>query len=202
MNGIAFEGKRAHWAFVKAMTVVFERAAAKVKHRVSVLTGMTPARYDLLHAVFRRNAWMGRARPKRPLIPFGELVLKLGLAVSTVSRAVARMEELGFLRRFTPDHDRRATVVVITTLGVKAFHAAQRALRFSLDACVRAIEHVPQRADNVERGDADAADGEFLLDLEDALIREIRHFAHCFGATAHPMYALRYVEAYPCGPRG
>lgn len=203
MNGFAWEGKRAHWAFVGVMRRLFDREAARVKHRRSVLTGMTAARYDLLHAVYRRNQWMGRLRPARPVIPFGELVKKLGLAVSTVSRAVMRMEEIGWLRRFTPDHDRRATVVAITTLGVKTFHAAQRAVRFAFDACVRAVERVPRSLAcdlNVERGDAPPADPAFLMDMYDR-VALVRYIARWFGSVAHAMYAPGYVEGYPCTRR-
>lgn len=204
MNGLSYEVKRAHWRFTWMMIRVWERAARSVGHRRSVLTGMTPARYDILHSVYRRFQWMKKKRwgaSRLPLIPFGTLVKKLGLSASTVSECVSRMVDLGLLRKKRADHDRRSVIVLITKLGIKAFHAAQRGVRLALSLVLHGLEQWPMPHAELRRGDAVPPEWEFLCTGTwdrpfFTIASEARLFARFFGSRADPIHAPDYVELY------
>ena len=76
--------------------------------------GLTPARYDLLHALRARKYGMGQTH----------LVKVLGVARSTVSEMLGSLEELGFVRREIDPSDRRRKIVWITEEGLARLDAA------------------------------------------------------------------------------
>nr|2A61_A Chain A, transcriptional regulator Tm0710 [Thermotoga maritima]2A61_B Chain B, transcriptional regulator Tm0710 [Thermotoga maritima]2A61_C Chain C, transcriptional regulator Tm0710 [Thermotoga maritima]2A61_D Chain D, transcriptional regulator Tm0710 [Thermotoga maritima] len=68
--------------------------------------GITPAQFDILQKIYFEG-------PKRP----GELSVLLGVAKSTVTGLVKRLEADGYLTRTPDPADRRAYFLVITRKG-------------------------------------------------------------------------------------
>lgn len=195
MHAYSFEAKRVHIRVGMFVRKAFVMAARKRRRKASVLGDMTLARYDILHAVYRRFAWLKKRRRPRTkmVIPFDSLVRKLGLSISTVSVAVARMEELGFVRRVRSDRDRRCTIVEITTLGEKAFHAAQRVVRVLHANLGIAFLGRAAVAKLPLRGDARSPTAFVRGELEE-LARDERRFARFFGSLADAFYMPRFIE--------
>ena len=117
MNRLLFSLKRAHQA-----TLRFSRHALKG-------TGLTQARYDLLHAV----------KLKKGCISQRELDEVLGVTRATVSRMLGSLEELGFVRREVDPRDRRCNIVWLTAEGAACLQATYDKIvrpgwvRFALD---------------------------------------------------------------------
>jgi DNA-binding MarR family transcriptional regulator len=114
MHAVTFEFKRAHW-----------KSVAFGKEVVKDIDGMTPARFDFLHAIRMsatnihpsvRSRW---ARQKR----VREL---LGLHPMTISRMAIRLEELGWIERVTDDDDERYRILQLTDAGHQAILAAEK----------------------------------------------------------------------------
>jgi DNA-binding MarR family transcriptional regulator len=78
-----------------------------------------------------------------------DLVDRLGLAKSTVSRVVASMVERGWVGREATDSDGRGIILMLTDEGVDAAARLQRARRQRMEAL---LERVPsgRRGDVVE----------------------------------------------------
>jgi DNA-binding MarR family transcriptional regulator len=116
MNRLFFSLKRAYQA-----TLRFSRRALRD-------TGLTAARYDLLHAL-----------PKKRSMRQRDLERVLGVTRATVSRMVGSLEELGFVRREVDPDDRRCKIVWLTEEGAARLEAAYKKVvkpgwvRFALD---------------------------------------------------------------------
>jgi DNA-binding MarR family transcriptional regulator len=104
MNRLSFSLKRAHQAALR-----FARHALDG-------TGLTPARYDLLHAVKLRKGRMSQR----------DLERVLGVTRATVSRMLASLEELEFVRREVDPTDRRCNIVWLTAEGAACLEATYR----------------------------------------------------------------------------
>ena len=104
MHKLLFSLKRAHQASLR-----FSRL---------MLTGkrLTPARYDLLHALRLRTGIYGMTQ--------GRLHRVLGVCRATVSRMLGSLEELGLVRRKVNPIDRRRKDVWITDEGFACLQAA------------------------------------------------------------------------------
>jgi DNA-binding MarR family transcriptional regulator len=99
MHFVAFAFKRAHRASLALVRPWLGRSP------------ITPARYDILHAIHRSQGYGHQA----------ELCRTLGLSNATISRAVKRLEELGIVRRERASFDRRLKAVRFTAEGLREF---------------------------------------------------------------------------------
>jgi len=107
MHFMAFAFKRAHYTSLR-----LGRQYAKP-------FGLTPARFDMLYAI-RRDKNRSQAF----------LARTLGVAGVTVSRMLAKLETLGFVRRVGPESpDRRVKRVRLTKLGRRHLHLVLRKLK-------------------------------------------------------------------------
>jgi DNA-binding MarR family transcriptional regulator len=100
MNAVAFGTKRAFHGFLRVMR----------KPLASV--GLTPARFDMLFAMFSKGD-----RQNRRWISQRALRRALGVCSSVVSRMVRKLEELGLVVRERSEFDRRQILVRLSDLG-------------------------------------------------------------------------------------
>ena len=136
MNKIFFSLKRAHHA-----TLRFARLMLTDK-------GLTPARYDLLHALRLQRGGYGMGQRRLHRI--------LGVCRATVSRMLGSLEKLGLVRRERDPIDRRCKQVWITEEGFARLQAAydpivrrgwvQSALTFVLGTCGHFEWRAPKHA--------------------------------------------------------
>jgi DNA-binding MarR family transcriptional regulator len=104
MHAIFFGLKRAH------------HGTLRITRRVLAALGLTAARFDLLYAVKSERRGMIQSALRKVL----------GVSRATVSRMLASLEELGFLRRTVTAQDRRQKLVELTTKGWWRIVRAQR----------------------------------------------------------------------------
>jgi DNA-binding MarR family transcriptional regulator len=126
MHAISFQLKRAH-----LQAVAFGRVA------VAKVGRMTPARFDLMYALRQPNLrderdnrhFQGPVRfePLMAGVFQSELTRVLGLARSTVSRMLKRLEELGWITRMRIGlEDGRSKYVRLTKEGLRRIWRAMR----------------------------------------------------------------------------
>lgn len=134
MNAVTFEIKLAH-VRATASAVAFFKAAA-VRMNEPMLGDMTPARFDIMQAVYvfdepdhKRRAATGRP-PIPRLRPMAGLIKILGLAASTVSLGVKRLAELGWVKVKRREYDRRIADVYLTEDGLKVLALAKVCLEY------------------------------------------------------------------------
>lgn len=132
MNALTFQIKLAHLRATSSAVAFFKEAAVRLKK--PMLEDMTPARFDIMQAVFlvdepdhRRRAAEGRPALPR-LRPMAGLIKVLGLAASTVSHGVKRLAEIGWLLVRRRDCDRRIADVFLTEEGLEALALAKQCL--------------------------------------------------------------------------
>jgi DNA-binding MarR family transcriptional regulator len=106
MNAIFFGFKRAYHGTLR----VTRRALARL--------GLTAARFDLLHVVWKGGTMMTQR----------ELRKALGVSGPTVSRMLGSLEELGLVERDVSDLDRRERYVTLTTTGRRSVRKAAQLL--------------------------------------------------------------------------
>lgn len=90
MHVLSYEMKRAHWKMVGVAFETFGRV--REAHGEETLDHMTPARYDILHAMYLRAKKIRAGEPRRGddcVISMQLLVERLGLHRSTISKCVA-----------------------------------------------------------------------------------------------------------------
>ena len=89
----------------------------RVSRDVAAAFGLTPARADMLYAIFRVPvaAYVGAAG--RGSLTQRELRRELGVSAPTVSRMVRSLEALGFVKRSPSIHDRRTLDIRLTDFG-------------------------------------------------------------------------------------
>lgn len=134
MNALTFEIKLAH-VRATASAVAFFKAAA-IRMNEPMLEDMTPARFDILQAVYvfdepyhKRRAATGRS-PIPRLRPMAGLIKILGLTGSTVSLGVKRLAELGWVTVRRREYDRRYADVYLTDDGLKVLALAKVCLEY------------------------------------------------------------------------
>ena len=153
MNRLLFSLKRAYQAMLRLPRVGLQN------------TGLTAARYDLLHAL-----------PKKGSMRQQDLERVLGVTGATVSRMLGSLEELGFVRREVDPDDRRCKIVWLTEEGARRLKAAYEKVvkpgwfRFALDwalgprrhgdifgprFCFKEMWEIHQRLWPIRRGFAD-----------------------------------------------
>jgi len=89
----------------------------RVSRDVAAAFGVTPARADMLYAIFRVPVadYLGAAG--RGALTQSDLRRELGVSAPTVSRMVRSLEALGFVKRTRSSHDRRTLDVSLTDFG-------------------------------------------------------------------------------------
>ena len=103
VNRIFFSLKRAH------------QSVLRFSRQMLLNKGVTPARYDMLHALnLRRNSGIAQK----------QLQIILGVHKATVSRMLGSLEELGLVRRDINPFDRRCKDVWLTDEGFARLQAA------------------------------------------------------------------------------
>lgn len=135
MNAIMFQLKRA-----------WRAAVTTGRWTIRVVADMTPARFDIM--LLLRNAALEREEETRNycFMEQSRIVRELGLHKSTVSEALARLEELGWVKRFRDCDDRRIVIVEMTELGLARTWEAckllyrQKLLKRPVDRIVRLLE--------------------------------------------------------------
>lgn len=125
MHMVSFLAKRLH-----LVTTAFGQGVLDAIARVP---GMTPARFDLLCllrqpgiVMDKRFARRAKKRPKAREWPgrdhaemeFAQIVKRLGLHPSTVSKMVKRLREMGWVKVMRLKADRRTKIVACTDLGL------------------------------------------------------------------------------------
>jgi DNA-binding MarR family transcriptional regulator len=105
MHAIFFGLKRAHHGVLR----ITRGALAKL--------GLTPARFDLLYAVFKSGLrGAGQSAVRRVL----------GVSAPTVSRMLGSLEDLGMIRREVHPGDRRRLIVHLTKDGMRRIRRGVR----------------------------------------------------------------------------
>lgn len=93
---------------LEALMRRFARAFARLDRVEICCCGCTPAQCATVSAI---------AESARP-VPMTELAKRLGLAVSTVTRCLDRLADMGLVARFEDPSDRRVTLVNLTDAGL------------------------------------------------------------------------------------
>ena len=169
MHAVTFAAKRAHWS-----SVAFGREVVKS------IRDMTPARFDILF-VIRVSPWIDG--PRQTDVPQDAIWKRLGLSRATMSEMLARLEELGWVRRLRHEDDRRRKVVYLTKLGLRRIDDAlrivlrQRTHLRHFEAWARAFKE----------------DQHPLVTIE-ALRRDVTSIAEGFGDRATHFYDFGYRE--------
>jgi DNA-binding MarR family transcriptional regulator len=135
MNAIAFGMKRALHGFLR----VTRKPLASV--------GLTPARFDMLYALFARTGpgrWHHSIRQS-------DLRRELGVCPSVVSRMVRKLELLGLVTRARCPDDRRQIGIAITGRGWGRIYAAKPWLLRSVQRLVLGGICFGQHRDPFER---------------------------------------------------
>jgi DNA-binding MarR family transcriptional regulator len=94
--------------------------------------GLTSAQYQLLLVV--KTAASGEGEE------FAAIAARLGIARSTATELVRRVEEAGLVERRLHPHDRRALLVALTARGADRLEKAVRALRGDRERLIRILE--------------------------------------------------------------
>jgi len=149
MNAIVFQLKRAHRSSVKAGRWLLQ-----------VVEDMTPARFDIMilirNAGLKLNARTERKAKRRDttlnfcFLEQRAIVQRLGLHKSTVSEALKRLKELGWITIERDYDDGRANLVVMTQLGLERLALACKIL-YRWDVVRRPTDHVVRQLDRRRR---------------------------------------------------
>jgi DNA-binding MarR family transcriptional regulator len=92
-------------------------ATLRISRDVAAGFGVTPARADMLYAIFREPLATYAGPAGRGSLTQRQLREKLGVSAPTVSRMVRSLEALGFVKRRPSIHDGRTLDVSLTDLG-------------------------------------------------------------------------------------
>ncbi len=161
MHFMAFALKRAHLSSLNLVRPWLARARSPI----------TPARHDLLYALHQTPSHRAHQTHLRRA---------LGLAASTVSRALRRLEQLGIIRRDAHARDRRRKVISFTEYGLREF--------------LHALDHIfgDHHLDLAYEGALGPPTAETFLFLDDVYFAN-RHIAQQLGDTS----ALVYPTGHP-----
>lgn len=98
-------------------------AALRVTRGVAAAFGLTPARADMLYAIFRVRVAGYEGAAGRGSLTQRELRRELGVSAPTVSRMVRSLEALGFVKRCRSIHDGRTLDICLTDDGWRRVRA-------------------------------------------------------------------------------
>ena len=132
---------------------------------------LTPARFDMLVAIRRGNSGVVQRSVRS----------QLDVRSPTVSRMMASLEKLGYIRRFKYPPDRRHRWVVLTDRGRQVIDAAQSDLTlgpFGEDVARRIVSRASDEREPTEKALADAR----------TLFRTIRELAGDTARLRYPAY--------------
>ena len=98
-------------------------AALRVTRGVAAAFGLTPARADMLYAIFHVPVARYEGAAGRGALTQRELRTELGVSAPTVSRMVRSLEALGFVTRSRSIHDGRTLDIRLTDDGWRRVRA-------------------------------------------------------------------------------
>ena len=194
MNALPYEVKRAHWRGTCHAIKKF-RAASKIRGK-ELLRDMTPARFDILYAIWRADLELHERRRQLGLppvlrqAPLGDLHHWLGLAAPTISRTVHWLEDQGYVRLERVERDRRAKCVVLTWRGARLLRMAVQCLRQPNGMLACLTQHVADQ-DRIDRAAPRAP--QRIANGFAARIDGLRSYARFFWGDATPIYDPRFV---------
>ena len=93
------------------------QSTLRITRKALARLGLTAARFDMLYAIL--GSYQQRLLQS-------DLRRTLGVTAPTVSRMLASLEKLGFVRRERPPEDTRQRVVILTHAGLKRIRRARR----------------------------------------------------------------------------
>ena len=148
MHAITFKMKRCHLSAVAFGRSIFRGSRKPDDPEYDGVPDMTPARFDILYLVH------GDGNPQSSTpgrIEMAELRKFLGLARSTISEAVGRLVELGFVTCAPSGGDARCKVIELTEKGLSRI---KRAIELVFEGQVLA-RHLERYVDPVPIENAD-----------------------------------------------
>jgi len=131
MESVAYQAKRTHWGITWFAIRKFRAAAVDESRPRPELEHMTPARFDIMHLIELRYPYPQAAGEWRihPRMEMRDIIDRLGLTPSTISKTLSGMVKRGLVERFDTAADGRRVVVALTDWGAKAYDAALAMLR-------------------------------------------------------------------------
>lgn len=182
--------KRRHAAcLVHAMNYYFfalkrsYHSVLRITRDVAAAYGLTPARADMLYAIFRVPTARCFGPRGRGTLTQRELRTMLGVSAPTVSRMVRALEDLGFVTRRPSSPDRRTFDITLTDFGwgrVRAmFHEVFKWNLFGLVLdCVFAspVPHANERATDERLAELFDLTGRIRYGLRDRATLEYPYF--------------------------
>ena len=202
MNPLTYENKRAHWKATWYAIAGFRERAELIGE--PLLAWMTPARFDVLYAIWMHHAFEHMKQEEAGLdpvrrIPMATLRKTLGLAGSTVSRIAHRLDEIGLVHVVRDDVDRRRVSVVLTDDGIAALQLAIEWITTERIGMRAHIERYVQEAalDGVSREGPPAELRQRVLGRLCTIIDRARTLARFLGSGAIPIYDSRIVSDIP-----
>ena len=91
MESTTYQAKRAHWGMTWFAIRRFRAVA--IAEKKPELEHMTPARFDILYLIEQRYPWVERVSGEPyPQMQMSEIIDRLGLSSSTISKTVTGME--------------------------------------------------------------------------------------------------------------
>ena len=103
-----------YWFFAIKRTF---HATLRITRRLAARFCLTPARADMLYAIFRVPVAPCMGPPGRGVLTQRELRTALGVSAPTVSRMIRSLEALGFVKRCPSGRDRRTLDIRLTDFG-------------------------------------------------------------------------------------
>lgn len=129
-------------------------ASLRISRDVAAGFGLTPARSDMLYAIYCVPVYEGPAG--RGELTQSKLRQSLGVSAPTVSRMVRSLEALGFVERSRSVHDRRTLDVRLTDVGWRRLRTMFFGIfkwdifEFAID-CALIGGFSPMNADKIDR---------------------------------------------------
>ena len=156
-------------------------ATLRISRDVAAAFGLTPARSDMLYAIYRVPVYEGPAG--RGELAQSTLRKSLGVSAPTVSRMVRSLEALGFVTRRPSLHDRRTLDIRLTDFGWRRVRAMffeifkWEIFEFAID-CALVGGILPTNADDVDqlRGELYSAVSSIRLAFRDRATLEYPYF--------------------------
>ncbi len=151
---------------------------------------LTPARFDMLVAIRRGGGGIVQRAVR----------WQLGVRSPTVSRMMASLEKLGYIRRWKYPPDRRHRWVALTEIGRKVIDMAQGDLTygpFGEDVARRMVSQQPYEREPAERSLADARTMFHMVRENVSDTATLRYPSHLASGERSPDWDVPYPDDSP-----